>query len=159
MQNGWIKLHRKLKDKGYYRKSHYVHIWVHLLLGANHEQKEFMWNGQIVMVKTGQLITGRKELSEQTGIPESTVEDILKLLEREHQIQQHKTPKFRLITIVKWGEYQNSDSKSNNRATTGRHKQELKELKENIYTRKEEVKQRVDIKKFKPDFLKKPNEA
>ena len=156
MQNGWIKLHRKLKEKGYYKKSVYIHLWVHLLLSANHEKKEFMWNGNIVMVKAGQLITGRKELSEQTGIPESTIEDILKLLERQHQIQQQKTTKFRLITIVKWGEYQKPDSKSNNKATTSRHKQERKELKEIYISPKEDKTPKIEIEKFRPDFIRKP---
>ena len=156
MNNGWIKLHRKLKDKGYYKKPAYLALWIHLLLSANHDKKEFMWNGEIVMVKSGQLITGRKELSEQTGIPESTIEDILKLLERQHQIQQQKTTKFRLITIVKWGEYQKSDSKSNNRATTEQHKQELKELKEKIYIPQKEEIPKVDTEKFRPDFIRKP---
>src|ERR1700690_2765071 len=100
MTNGWIRLHRKLIEKGFYKKSTYLHLWVHLLLSANHKEKEFMWNGEIIIIKQGQLVTGRKQLSEGTGIPESTIEDILKLLEREHQIQQQKTTKYRIITIV-----------------------------------------------------------
>jgi len=116
MQNGWIKIHRKIQDKGYYKKSAYVHLWIHLLLNVNHEPKEFMWNGNIILVKEGQMITGRKNLSEDTGIPPSTIEDILKFLERQHQIQQQKTTKYRLITIVNWIKHQNPTAK----ATTSR---------------------------------------
>lgn len=118
MENGWIKLHRKIIGKGFYNKSQYFHLWVHLLLCANHDSKEFMWNGNIILVKEGQMITGRKELSQQTGIPQSTIEDILKFLETQHQIRQQKTTKYRLITIVNWVKHQKSDSKSNSRATT-----------------------------------------
>lgn len=118
MNDGWIKLHRKLKEKAYYKKPPYIFLWIHLLLSANHKPKEFMWNGTIILVKQGQLITGRKELALQTGIKESTVERILKLLENEHQIEQQKTTKYRLITIVKWEDYQNSDSKKNSKRTT-----------------------------------------
>lgn len=118
MNNGWVKIHRAILDKGFYKRSAYVHLWLHLLLNVNHEPKEFMWNGNIVLIKEGQMITGRKELSAQTGIPESTIEDILKFLETQHQIQQQKTTKYRLITIVNWIKHQKSDSKSNNRATT-----------------------------------------
>lgn len=118
MENGWIKLHRKLVDKGYYKKSQYVHLWLHLLLSANHKAKEFMWNNQIILIKEGQLITGRKQLSEDTGIPEGTVRDILEFLETQHQIHQQKTTKYRLITIVKWEDYQKDTSKSTNRAPT-----------------------------------------
>lgn len=118
METGWIKLHRKIIDKGYYRNSKYVHLWVHLLLLANHKSKEFMWNNEIVIVKEGQLITGRKELAKATGISETTVERILNLLESEHQIGQQKTQKYRLITIVNWNEHQKSDTKTDNRRTT-----------------------------------------
>lgn len=105
--NGWIKLHRKLQAKGYYKNSQYVHLWVHLLLLANHKEHEYMHDGGLVMIKEGQLITGRKELSRATGIAETTIERILKLLENEHQIGQQKTNKYRVITILNWKEHQN----------------------------------------------------
>jgi hypothetical protein len=94
-----------------------------------------MWNGAIIVVKEGQLITGRRALSEQTGIPGTTVERILDFLENEHQIGQQKTNKYRLITIVNWDKYQNPDSISDNKRTTNGHKQECKELKEDTETR------------------------
>ncbi len=123
--SGWIKLHRKLTKKGYYKKSHYVHLWVHLLLKANHKENEFMLNNQIVVIKQGQLLTGRKQLSEETGINESTIERILKMLENEHQIEQQKTTKFRIITIVNWENHQlenqdehQNEQQANNKRTT-----------------------------------------
>lgn len=111
MELGWIKLHRKLALKGYYKKSAYVHLWIHLLLRANRQQEEFMWDGGITAVKEGQLLTGRKSLSQQTGISETTIERILDLLEKEGQIGQQKTTKNRLITILNWKSYQSVDNK------------------------------------------------
>ena len=121
--NGWILLYRKLKDTGYYKKSQYVHLWIHLLLTANHEPKEFMWNKEIIIIKDGQLLTGRKQLSKETGIPETTIERALEFFVKNgHQIEQQKTTKFRIITIVNWKEYQTEkhkvDKKTDNRRTT-----------------------------------------
>jgi hypothetical protein len=124
---GWIKLHRKLQKKGYYKKSEYIHLWVHLLLSANHKEKEFMFNGNMIIIKEGQLLTGREKLSENTGISESTVERILNMLENEHQIEQQKTNKFRIITIINWQNYQgdndcgqqNGQQTDNKRTTNG----------------------------------------
>ena len=141
MEQGWIKLHRKMVDKGFYKKSQYFHLWVHLLMLANHTQKEFMWNGNIILIKEGQMITGRKQLSDDTGIPESTIEDILKFLESQHQIQQQKTTKYRLITIVNWIKHQNPDSKSNNRATT---EQQQADTNKNVIMNKNEKKDTSD---------------
>lgn len=118
MEQGWIKLHRKLLENPIIRKPSYLALWVVLLLKANHKDNKMIWNGNIIVVKEGQMITGRKSLSEETNIPESTIEDILKFLETQHQIQQQKTTKFRLITIVNWKDHQSPDIKSNNKATT-----------------------------------------
>lgn len=116
MYQGWIKLHRKLLDKAFSSKPFYLALWVHLLLLANHSGKEFIWNGKTVRLKEGQFITGRKTLSENTGIPESTVERILSFFEKERQIEQQKTTKYRLITILKWDTHQILDNK---RTTSG----------------------------------------
>jgi len=108
--SGWIKLHRRIKDKAYYKKSEYVHLWVHLLLKANHKSKEFMFNDKIMLINEGQLLTGRKQLSQETGISESMVERILKMFQNEQQIEQQTTNKFRIISIKNWVNYQNENN-------------------------------------------------
>lgn len=119
MENGWILLHRKIIDNPICKKPVWAWLWTVLLLLASHKEKDdFIWNGKPIKLKKGQFITGRKRLKEITGIAESTIEDILKYLESQQQIQQQKTTKFRLITILKWDTYQKRDIKSDNRATT-----------------------------------------
>ena len=123
MNNGWVKMYRKILNKGWYKKSHYVHLWNHLLLKANHQDNEFWFNGKNMIVKKGQFITGRKKLNMETGINESKIERILKFFEKnEHQIEQQKTNKNRLITILNWNEYQSIEQQIeqqvNNKRTT-----------------------------------------
>lgn len=120
MENGWVKLHRKVLENPISKRPQYLSLWIHLLLMANHKEAKMMWNGEILSIHEGQFITGRKELSLKTGIPETTIEDILKFLEKQQQIRQQKTTKFRLITVINWEKYQISDTKSDNRATTER---------------------------------------
>lgn len=110
--SGWIKIHRKIKNKGYYKKSEYIHLWIHLLLEANHDEKEFLWNGQLIKVRSGQFITGLRSLESETGIKRSTVDRILKMFENETQIEQQVTTKFRLITIKNWEEYQKVETQN-----------------------------------------------
>jgi len=114
MSEGWIKLHRKWLENPIAQKPYYGHLWITLLLKAAYKQSEFIWNNDKHLLKPGQLMTGRKKLSEQTGIPESTVERILTYLENEQQIEQQKTNKFRIITIRNWEKYQ-SFGKANNK--------------------------------------------
>ncbi len=122
---GWVKLHRKLIDNPICKRPLYCHLWMSLLLMTQHTETSFIWNDERVVVQCGQLLTGRKKLSESTGIKESTVEKILKYLETEQQISQQKTTKFRIITIKNWDAYQTKEAgvttkeqQSNNRVTT-----------------------------------------
>jgi len=128
---GWIKLHRKLLENPIMKRPSYAWLWITLLLKANHKEKKFMWNKEIIMIKEGQLITGRKELSVCTGIAETTIEDILNFLEKSSQIRQQKTTKFRLITVINWKDYQESDNKpTTNRQQTDTNKNVNNEKKQ-----------------------------
>jgi hypothetical protein len=119
MDNGWIKLHRKILGNPIFKRPNYLVVWLYLLLKANHKQEKIMWNGDIIIIKEGQILTGRDKIAEATGVPTSTIEDILNYLEKsQHQIQQQKTTKFRIITIINWVSHQQPNIKSNNKATT-----------------------------------------
>lgn len=136
---GWIKLHRKLLDKAFYSKdSEKVHLWIHLLLKANHNDYEEMLGGKPIICKSGQFTTGRKQLASETGICESKIERLLTYFEKiEQQIEQQKTSTNRLISILNWCEYQESEQRNeqrvNNKRTTSEQRvntlQEDKELK------------------------------
>lgn len=123
MKNGWIKLYRKIHTEGWYKDSHYVHLWIHILIKANHEEVEILWNGQMIKIKQGQFISGRQKLEQETGINQHKVDRILKVFETAQQIKQQKTNKFRLITVLKWKQYQIDEQQikqqvSNKRATS-----------------------------------------
>lgn len=136
MDNGWIKLHRKLLENPIMKRPLWAWLWVVLLLKANHKETKMIWNNNIIIVKEGQFITGRKELSKTSGIPESTIENILKYLENSSQIRQQKTTKYRLITIVNWKDYQKPDNKpttSRQQADTNKNDNNEKNDKKNIY--------------------------
>lgn len=121
MDYGYIKLHRKIQYKGYYKKPNHLALWIHLLLNANHKETELIWNGKIQKLKAGQLITGRTKLSKNTGISGTTIERILKMLENGQQIGQQKTNKYRIITIKNWDKYQNNNEKRTAKRTSNGH--------------------------------------
>jgi len=112
-----------LQDKGFYKNSKYVHLWMHILLKATHKPMEVMWNGKTLILNSGQFITGRKKLEEETKIKEHSVDRILNYFKNEHQIEQQTTNQNRLITILKWERYQGDEQRneqpvSNKRATS-----------------------------------------
>lgn len=108
--SGWIKTHRKLLDNPIVCKdSDHLSIWMYLLLNATHETINGMFKGKRISLEPGQLITGRKSISEFLQINEYKVQRILKLYESEQQIKQQTSNKNRLITIVNWSSYQLND--------------------------------------------------
>lgn len=137
MKNGYIKIFRSFRDWYGYGSAPRVTLWVELLLLASHKDKDFLFNGKPIHLDPGQFITGRKKLALATGISESYIEDLLSEFEKQGQLQQLKTSTSRMITIVKWADYQDSNSgktaerqPSDSGATAERHNQEGKECKE-----------------------------
>ena len=114
MNNGWIKLHRKFTKWGWYQKSEMVHLFLHFLLLANHEEKE--WQG--VKIKKGQFITGLKQLHKDTKISPQTLRTCISRLKSTGEITNKSTNKYRLITIVNWEEYQGNDKKLTSKSTS-----------------------------------------
>ena len=136
---GWIKVYRKLSEKAFYKKdSEKVHLWIHILIKATHDGKEEFLGGKPYYCKPGEFTTGRKQLSEQTGISESKIERILSNFEKiEHQIEQQKTSTNRLISILNWNEYQISEQQieqqvNNDRTTSEQRVNTLQECKNEI---------------------------
>ena len=51
--SGWIKLHRKFCEKAFYSKdSEKVHLWVHLLMSANHAGKEELFTKNVLILSS-----------------------------------------------------------------------------------------------------------
>ena len=108
--NGWVSLHRKMLDNPVVCKdSDYMAIWIYLLLNATHAEIPAMFKGQKIMLNPGQLITGRKAISDKLRVTESKVQRVLKCYESERQIEQQTGNKNRLITIKNWNMYQCSE--------------------------------------------------
>lgn len=114
MDNGWIKIHRKLMKWEWYKKSEMVHLFLHFLLLANHEENK--WQGKVI--KKGQFITGRKQLEKEIGVSEQTIRTCIKRLKSTNEITTKPTNKFTLITIINWGQYQSKETKSTSKSTS-----------------------------------------
>ena len=102
MYKGFIKIHRMLQSWEWYNDSQTLHIFLTILLNANHVDGR--WKGH--EVKRGQWITGRKKLSEITGVSERSIRTILSRLELSQELTIKPTSQFSLITVVKWDSYQ-----------------------------------------------------
>ena len=134
---GWIKIHRKILENPIICKdSDYLSVWIYLLVNATHREIPALFKGKKIILKPGQLITGRKTIARDLNISESKVYRVINEYKSEHQIEQQTSNKNSLITILNWNEYQQNkqqnEQQMNNKRTTTEHKQEYKEYN-NIY--------------------------
>lgn len=112
MHRGYIKLWRRMFDKGWFNNPDILALWVHLLFKANHKDTEVFIGLNKIPIKRGQFITSRQHLSVESGIEQSKIERILNMLKTEHQIEQQSFNKFRMITITNWDKYQISEQQN-----------------------------------------------
>ena len=135
---GWISTYRKILENPIVCKdSDYFAVWMYLLLNATHKESPAIFNKKKIILKKGQLITGRKTIAEKFDISESKVQRILKTFEIEQQIKQQTCSRNRLISIINWNEYQQSEQRIeqqvNNERTTSEQQVNTNNNDNNIY--------------------------
>lgn len=120
---GWIKIHRKILENPIICKdSDYLAVWIYLLLNATHKEIPALFKGKKIILQKGQLITGRKSMSNYLKISESKIYRIINDFKSEQQIEQQTSNQNSLITILNWDKYQQNEQQNeqqmNNERTT-----------------------------------------
>jgi len=132
----YVKNYRKIEQWKFYKKPAYAHLWQHLIRKAHYNETP-IYDQFGNKIFAGQLSTNRKQLAKETGINPSTIDRILKALESEHQIEQQKTNKCRIISITNWHLYQEAGSKVNIKRTSSEHQLDTKQEMKDMYGRQE----------------------
>jgi len=121
IEQGWIKLHRKMLDNPVvWKDSDHLSVWIYLLLNATHKDMDVLFKSKRITLKPGQLITGRKSIASQLSISDSKVKRVLLAFESDHQIDRQRSNKNSLITILNWCEYQQNDQQNDQQVTSKR---------------------------------------
>jgi hypothetical protein len=107
--SGFIKLQRKILDWEWYNDIPTKTLFIHLLLKVNFKDKK--WKGYDI--KRGQVLTGRKILSDETGLSEQQTKTALKKLQATNEITIQATNRFSIITLVNYSLYQDKKTDSN----------------------------------------------
>ena len=147
MENrGWFKLYRDLKPVVIKDPDHLA-VFIYLLSEAQFKDGKTMFGKKEIILKRGQLIIGREKIVKYYGgknkLSSSKVQRVLKNLENEQVIEQQTTPYGRLITVINYEYYQDSEQQSeqrvNNEWTTSEQRvNTIKELKNIKKEKKEE---------------------
>jgi DNA-binding transcriptional regulator YhcF (GntR family) len=125
MEQGWIKLHRKLLDNDIYRHDPTAwRVFCHFLLIVDH--------------KTGCRDYGRFQVARELDMNPNTLYKAIKRLENAKMVTQESNNRFTVLSIVNWHDYQSNDNKAgNNKVTT---KEQQSNTKQELRIKKKETK-------------------
>jgi DNA-binding transcriptional regulator YhcF (GntR family) len=158
MHRGWIKIHRKMAENPVvWKDTDHAAIWLFLLLNATHKRVQGFFGGKLIDLEPGQVITGRRKISEHLRVHESKVQRVLSLMESEHLIEQRTDRQSRLVTVVCWEKYQSdeqlNEQRMNNDRTTSEQRVNTEQECKNV--KKENHVVSPPTRKAKTDAVKK----
>ena len=112
--NGWVKLHRKIKYWQYYGDVYVKAVFLHLIIEADHETK--MINQ--IKIERGSTLTSVSALCLSLQMSPKAVKRALKLLAESGDIIDDVKPnKYRIITVKNYNKYQSVGSQGTNKGT------------------------------------------
>lgn len=107
---GYVSIHRQFMDSRLYKDSQAVHLWLHLILKANHVEVTVNTDIGPITVGRGQMLTGRPTLVSETFIPDNKVRSLLRTFESKGMLNiTSMGKKFSLLTIVKYDDFQSQN--------------------------------------------------
>ena len=121
MVYGWISIHRKIQqsdiwlDKEPFDKRS---AWIDLIMMANHEDRQVLFDGKFIEVKRGEKITSLKQLSDRWRWSRSKVRRFLNLLESGSMIELKVKQRYTSYKVVNYNVYQNEDIDKRNEVET-----------------------------------------
>ena len=144
MDNGFIKLHRKLIEWEWFTDQKTFSVFMYLLLSANHA--DGAWQGNVV--KRGQLITGRKSIAKATGLTERQVRTSLANLKKTGETTSKSTNRFTVVTICNYNKYQIKENKNDQQTANKRPTSDQQTTTNKNEKKKEEVNPSDDFDRF-----------
>ena len=106
MDNGWIMLHRRIKNSRLAKDPYEYRAWTFLLMDANFKDNEFISKGELINLKRGEVLTSERQLRTTWGVSRRKVRKFLEIWEKEGRIETERTPKGTRIKILNYEKYQ-----------------------------------------------------
>lgn len=113
MINNWIKLNRDIQNHWIYkekRKFSKYEAWIDLIMMANHEEHKFIFGGELIKVRRGEIITSEIKLMEKFRWSKSKLRLFLELLEKDEMIEKKTTSKRTSVFIKNYNKFQDKST-------------------------------------------------
>lgn len=109
LKNGFIVLYRKLTEWEWYTDSNTLHVFLHLILTANYEDKHYRGK----LIKRGQRVVGIRTLSEELNMSFQKVRTAIEHLLSTHEITRQKISNYTVYSIKNYSQYQDKNTPTN----------------------------------------------
>lgn len=116
---GFIKLHRQITEWEWFDEPTTFQVFLKLLLLVN--WKEQKWRG--ITVNAGSTIKSLETLADLSGLSVRNWRTAIRNLEKTGEVTQSRHGKYRILTVKKWSEYQQADTK-----VTGKRQEDDREV-------------------------------
>lgn len=104
----YVKISRKILDWEWYTDINTKVLFLHILLKANWKPSRF----QGTEVPRGSLVTSQQNMAAETGLTIKNVRTALKHLKNTGEVAVSRHPKFSVITVKNYNQYQSSGSQT-----------------------------------------------
>ena len=98
----YVKLDRNLRFWRWFKNPKTVVVWIWLIMSANIEDHDF----ERETIHRGEIATSRRTISAATGLTENEVRTALDHLKSTGEITSRIRPKYQVITILRYNDYQ-----------------------------------------------------
>lgn len=112
---GYVKLARRIKSSWMIGSDHdALAVFIYLLTNVTHKPHKVIVDGQVIELRPGQVLGGRRRLAEACGLTEKQIRRILKLFENAEitakQPANGRAKAVHVITFINWEFYQSDGS-------------------------------------------------
>lgn len=148
--NGFVKLHRKMIEWGWYSDCVVKDVFLHILMVATFKPTQYRGYDLV----PGQAVIGRKKMASELGFSEQQIRTALKKLESTGEITLFSTNRFTIATVENWTFYQCDEDVSNQQITNKQptNNQQITNKQPHL----KNVKNVKNVKKVKNNIFKPP---
>ena len=153
--NGWIKIHRRIKNHWVHKNPYYFKAWIDILMEVNHQDKKILIDNELLGCNRGQslhsLDSWRKIFGKNWSIQK--VRTFFKLLQKDSMIGTEGLRKTTRLTVCNYDTYQDTQQTDNKQITNRQHSDNIQ-----ITTNKNVKKEKNVKNKNRPDSAKEVSE-
>ena len=103
---GWIKIHRQIKEHWIWKSQNRFQWWIDILLSVNHADTKLLIKGTLIECKRGQSVRSLETWAKDWNVTKKTVKDFFELLQKDSMLVYESIQISTRITVCNYDNYQ-----------------------------------------------------